>query len=267
MLPYVVGLVFVVIVLMSQHLSRRVVAKKQAVQGSTILGSYLGLMGSFCGITLAFMLNAAWSNHEQTREVINQEAQMLGSIAYFGRGLPHPFDQNVINQAQRYAQTVIDDEWPSLSKNQQSLKLNHESAKLGLVILHYQPKDAIGNGLRQQLLESFAQLRTLRSERRLKARYQIPHELWVFIIFGAFNILFFCVMLEMDYHRFHLAQTGIIATFLALSLSITWDLQNPFQGFSAVSPAPFTYFQEDSFMNETAWQKLNDEPLIISPLE
>ncbi|RYX83717.1 DUF4239 domain-containing protein [bacterium] len=257
LLPYLLGVLFVILVMVVQSRFRRTTSKRIPFKGDHILGYYVGLMSSLSGITLAFILSAAWNNHEQTREVTNQEAQVLGSIAFFGRGLPDPLGSKVVQQVQQYAQTAIDDEWPSLARGVYSLKLNQESARLGLTILRYQPSNANNAALRQQLLTAFAQLRVLRGERRLKARYQIPAEIWIFMLFAAFCILISCVMLEIEHQRFHLLQTGLIATFLTLAVVITWDLQTPFEGFSNVTDTPFSRLMDDSFVNESAWQNLS----------
>lgn len=264
-LPYLLGVVFVVFVLALQKLLKRVTANQRPLQGTSILSSYLSLMTSFCGITLAFLLNAAWSNHEQTRGIVDREAQVLGSIAFIARGLPDPVDDNIVSSARSYAQTTIDDEWPSLARRRHSLKLDQESARLGLSILRYQPTDANRENVRQQLMGAFADLRVLRAERRLKAQYSIPGVIWAFILFSTLSILVSCVLLEIEHQKFHIAQTGLIAAFLALSLVIMWDLQNPFDGFSKVGTTPFSRLQDDMFTNETAWQKLNSESRDISP--
>jgi hypothetical protein len=259
MLPYLLGVTFVGLVLILQSLFKRASTNRSPLQGNNILAAYLGLMSSLCGITLAFLLSAAWNNHEQTSEITNQEALTLGSIAFYGRGLPRPFNDEVVAQVRQYAQTVIDDEWPSLAKGQYSPRLNQESARLGILILRYQPTNGRGEGVRQQLMEAFAELRVLRGERRLKAHYHIPVEIWVFIIFGALTILTSCILLEIEFQNFHLAQTGLIAAFLVLSLIIIWDLQSPFEGYSKVEPHSFLRLKDDMFINETAWQKLNSE--------
>jgi len=257
--PFTLGVVLVGLALMGQLVARRIAAARKLNKVNDIIGIYLTLVGAIYGIALAFVLTAAWSNQESTRELIDEEAQALGSIAFLARGLPHPDDDYVVLQTNQYASAMQDYEWPSLATGVPSDTLNLVSARLGLRILSFAPTDQRGNALDTELLSAFERLRALRGERRLKAEYRVPDAIWGLLIFGAVITLSLCYMLEVENRRLHLVQTGLVASLLAFALLITWNLQDPFRGVGNLSAEPFNHLADDRFMDEDAWRKLIGE--------
>ena len=88
--PLLLGVLLVLAALALQFALRHVAHVRRAPKINEIVGFYLALVGALYGIALAFILTAAWDNQEKARELTDQEAQALASVAFYARALPHP---------------------------------------------------------------------------------------------------------------------------------------------------------------------------------
>lgn len=252
--PLLIGTATVALVVLAQSLARRIPWVAKATRMNDVVGFYLGIIGVLYAVALTFVMVAAWENQDHARETADKEAQTLGTIGLLARGLPEPYAERLVDHARAYAQTAVDAEWPALGQGRESLRLDEDGAHISLVVMSYAPSDAHGQMLADHLVTACADLKSARRARRLTAGYQVPGAIWVLMVYGGLVTVALCFLFEVEQRGLHHVKTALLATFIVVSLLVTWDLQGPFQGLSNVSPEAFAnLLHNESTLDDSAW--------------
>src|SRR5215210_4165660 len=104
------------------HLVRRRVPLPVLETQHEVAGFIIGVLGAIYAVLLAFVVVAVWDQFGEAKATVSMEANQLSDLSRLAQGFPEPSHQRIQEALRAYAQSVIDDEWETMSKGKGSPK-------------------------------------------------------------------------------------------------------------------------------------------------
>jgi hypothetical protein len=197
-------------------------------------------MGVVFSLVFAFITVQVWQNYNGVNDAVTKEANNLNNIYRLYGAFP-PETQKVGREYLRdYTQTVIDEEWPLLSKDQFSLNAYTKLLKLEDQIITFQPQTPGQINAHQQMLRLLSDAAELRRSRVYNAKFALAAPAWIGLTSSVFIFLVFSCLFQMKSVRTHV----ILIIFLGLTIvGVLYFLIiyiHPFLGPMAIPPDSFS---------------------------
>ncbi len=200
----------------------------------------------FSTIFITFWIATNWSNvgtlKQTTIREANSIAQLYNDIGSLG-GAESPFFETKI---WNYLNSVINDEYPHLSRGEESPKTNAAFRELVLSIYNYKPLPQLSDELRyNRILEQVTDLSNYRENRLGFLSGNLNGPLLLFFIMMVFMGCFWTGFINTRNFRFTLF---IIMSQNLIMSSSSWlilEMDMPFQGQLRVDNAPFVGVQDE----------------------
>jgi hypothetical protein len=202
-------------------------------------GYIYNAMGVVYSLVFAFVTVLVWQNYNSVNDAVAKEASSLNDM-YFLFSAYNPKIEGQGREALKgYTTSLIQDEWPLLSKDQFSLKSYQELKKLGKIVINLQPQNLTESNAHQQLLRVYLDVTELRRSRIFNAGFSLSHPAWIGLISSSYIFLFFSCLFKMSSVRTHL----VLILFLGLTIvGVVYFLVlyiHPFLGPMAIQPDAF----------------------------
>jgi len=187
-------------------------------------------------VLLAFIAIATWESFTNSEDIVDREADCVGSIYRDTEGLPPVMGQEIRKDIREYVDTVIRIEWPI----QQSGRIPSQGWKplrrVHSAIVTMQPASRGEAVIQAELLRTLNMLYGARGSRLSAVRGHIPELIWWVIFFGASITTGYTYMFGFDDLRMHLITTAAVSTSMALVVVLIVALDWPFRGIVSVTP-------------------------------
>jgi len=201
-------------------------------------------------VLLAFIAIATWESFSQSEDIVDREADCVGSIYRDTQGLPAATGQQIRSDVRQYTDTVIRQEWPVQemakipTQGWEPLRRIHSA----IVTLHpANPGEAV---IEAELLKTLNMLYSARGSRLSAVQGHIPEVIWWIIFFGGVLTTGFTYLFGFHNFGMHLITTAAVATSLALVVVLIIALDWPFRGAVSVTPGAFV-------KTEQSWSDLS----------
>lgn len=190
---------------------------------------------------MGFMLFAVWSDFEAAERNVEGEASCLINLYWSAAGLPQAQRQEIRKLTSEYADPMIADEWPAMSRGSwtqtgtQIIKQFWEAAS--------QPQ-SLGASEQVSLEQTMSEIGSITEHRRIRQlqnETNLPTVLWIVLIVGAMITIMSSCLFGSEYPALHILQVVTLALLLSLSLVSIADINSPFQGTVHVKPTGFEY--------------------------
>lgn len=209
-------------------------------EDSEYAGYIYNAMGVVFSLVFAFITVLVWQNYNSVNDAVTKEANNLNNIYRLYGAFP-PETQKVGREYLiDYTQTVINDEWPLLSKGQFSINAYKKLLKVENQIIEFQPQNAGQINAHQQMLRLIADSAELRRSRIYNAKFALAKPAWLGLVSSVVIFLVFSCLFKMKSSRTHL----ILILFLGLTIvGVLYFLIiyiHPFLGPMAIPPDSFS---------------------------
>jgi hypothetical protein len=77
-----------------------------------LAGFLVAVISVTYAVLLAFIAVATWESYSHAQDIVDNEADYVGSIYRDTQGLPPDMGQSIRNDLQEYVATVVNQEWP-----------------------------------------------------------------------------------------------------------------------------------------------------------
>ena len=194
-------------------------------------------------VLLAFIAVATWESYTKASEVVQTEANLVGTLTRDTMGIPEPTAGVVRAEIGRYLEVVIHQEWPVQRTGRVS-----EVGWANLDRIHRQvaaisPANLGQAVLMEEMLRNLNELDRARTSRLDAAEGHIPSLVWfVILVLGVLTVGFTC-LLKAERFWVHWLMMAGITTALTLVIALIVELDYPFRGEISVSTAPFEQVQ------------------------
>ena len=199
--------------------------------------------GTIYAVFLAFLVVTVWESHEAAHANVSEEASLLSTL-YRGSSAMEPQSGGRLRtQVRAYTRAVIDDEWALQSQGRGASEAAR-AASLGL----FRVFAALSPSARQEdsaidnvQLGLIAQVQADRNKRTLASEESISPVIWMAAVANGVFVVVMSFFLYADRDWPHIVMSGILATMIAMLLSVIFILDHPFSGLLSLPPDAFRH--------------------------
>lgn len=209
-------------------------------------------------VLLAFIAIATWESFAQSGDIVDREADCVGSIYRDTQGLPPATGQQIRADVRQYTDTVIHQEWPVQEAAQIPNQGWEPLRRIHSAIVTMRPANSGEAVIEAELLKTLNMLYSARGSRLSAVQGHIPEVIWWIIFFGGALTVGFTYLFGFHNFRMHLITTAAVATSLALVVVLIIALDWPFRGEVSVTPDAFV-------KTEQSWNDLSFASPVAPP--
>jgi hypothetical protein len=214
-------------------------------ESNDFTGAVVAVIGTTYAVILAFMLSGVWNMSQQAQANEEQEANALVNIWRIGEQLPAAEGKSIEELCRRYAQYVVDQEWPAMQElspipKETDTVINQLWSVAGQSQAHA-GSDSIAI---YQLMEELRLLTEYRRIRLMHSREELPGILRAVLIVGGIITVAASCFFGVPSFRFHVLQVAVLTFLLSLVLVAIADIDRPYQGPVKVEPNGLRYAQQ-----------------------
>jgi Protein of unknown function (DUF4239) len=209
-----------------------------------VTGWQLGILGTTYGVILGFMLYTVWTDFHVAEVNTTLEATSLLNVSRVAMELPSPDREAMHGMAMRYADAVLQEEWPAMRRQEENHASEAVAGEMWRLIAETKiDGEAAGNSV-DHLTSSLSDLTERRNLREEELSVRLPAMLWILLMAGAGATVGSSCVLGNDNRWLHYFQVLALTFVVAVAIASIADLARPFEGSVAVSPAAFERVQK-----------------------
>ena len=217
-------------------------------EDSEYAGYIYNAMGVVFSLVFAFVTVLVWQNYNNVSDAVAKEASTLNNVYRVFSAFPPEIDKAGKSQVRKYVNTVINEEWPVLSKDEFSLEAYKELTALENFVVRIKPQNVGESNAHQQLLHLTLQATELRRSRIFNAKFALAAPAFAGLVMSLLVFMIFSCLFRMKSQKIHI----ILITFLSLTIvGILYFLIlyiHPFLGPLAITSVPFTELLSTSWL-------------------
>lgn len=213
-----------------------------------VVGPNVSVIGTTYAVLIAFMLSGVWTNLQHASLNAEQEANSLVNIFRFAYHLPPESRAQIHDLARRYCHAMVDEEWPMMTRGEQSPTAHRITQQLWNALSSVQPRNPSEQTVMDHSLSELSEMTEHRRIRLLQSRQRLPPILWAVLVVGGLVTVGSTCLFGVENFKLHIVQVFEISFLLSLMLVAIASINRPYQGDVHVGPGAFQYALET--MNE-----------------
>jgi len=159
-----------------------------------IIGWHVGVIGTTYAVILAFLLSGVWANFEGASNNAEVEANGLVSVFRLSNGLPSPVRESIQRLCRRYADVMVNEEWPAMYRGTLSPESFQVTQQLWNTVTSARLQSASEQTSMNRLISELTNMTEHRRIRQSQSRSKLPGLLWaVLLIGGMITISYSCL--------------------------------------------------------------------------
>ncbi len=228
----------IALALLCLFIFRRFWLPRGRFQHNDVIGWQISFLGTTYAVIIAFMLSDVWNDYLRAETNAERESNALVNIYRVAEGLPSAKEQ-VQGLARRYAEAMIREEWPAMTKG----GFGKSGSAIVAALWNAIPTIAAHNASEQASLERLLNDLTNMTERRRIRHYEagskIPGVFWLLLITGGVLTVFYTCLFDVEETRMHVLQVIGITFIISLVLVTIDDVDGPYGGALRIQPTGF----------------------------
>ena len=222
-------------------LARKRILRTNSITHNDVAGPILATIGTVLAVMMSFMVVGVWQEFDGSAQTVQTEASALADLHHLADAFPQPSRNHLKAKVDRYVTDVIAIEWPMMRSGNESFRVHDEAYQIEAAVTHIMPHNAAETNLQAAALEVTHRFLDARRERIHDNRQGIPLILWaVMMLIGCITVLFsFYFRVDRPFAQY--LMVIVLTTVIAITFSLIAELDYPFRGDIAVSPAPFVH--------------------------
>jgi hypothetical protein len=204
-----------------------------------VTGWQLGILGTTYGVILGFMLYTVWNDFHVAEINSNLEATSLLRVTRIAAALPSPEREEFRALGLKYADVVINQEWPAMRVQQDSYASEVVGAEMWELLTKMRRTGKGEAGETDHLTSALGDLSERRNLREQEFQVRLPAMLWLLLLAGAGATVGSACLLGNDSKWLHYCQVLALTFVVAVTLASIADLARPFEGAVSVTPVAF----------------------------
>jgi hypothetical protein len=204
-----------------------------------IVGWQLSVIGTTYAVILGFMLFNVWSNFRAADINADQESNALVNLYRLSEALPDSTRIKIQQDARRYAEIMIQEEWPDMAHRTLSAAGTAVTQELWETVVTAGKDPAVQGPDFTQALTELSTMTQHRRVRHLESEFRIPGLLWTVLLAGGLITLISSCLLSAENLRLHFVLVICMSLVLGITLLAIAEVDQPFRGAVRVQPHGF----------------------------
>ena len=201
-------------------------------------GPVFNQVGVMLAVLLAFVFSEVWGEYRTAALAISGECGALHGAAMLASALPNEEGKPVIADIATYAATVVNREWPAMSRRRRSEEAAHAlraALRQAAMLKVTTPVEVSTQG---EIVSLLAQAHAQRETRTFQLTQGMPTVMWIMLIALSLALIGFVVFSGAE-RSTHMVFAGVFAGAVALVLVLVQMLDFPFEGALALGDGDF----------------------------
>jgi len=190
-------------------------------------------------VLLAFVVVISWQNFDKAQTHVVTEANCLVSLYRDSLAFAKPFESDVHSLIKEYVDVVINEEWVSLARGEESVKAQDIFRNLWALYTSYEPQTEKEKIFFAESVRKLNDLREMRRLRIIDSTAGVHPVLWFVLIVGAITTIGFASFFGMDKFINHAIMVSALSVLIALILLTILSFEFPFTGDVRIEPGMF----------------------------
>lgn len=195
-----------------------------------LIGWQLNMLATTHAVILGFMLYTEWTNFIAIQLNIETEAGALQNIYRLADGLPPEQRAVLQRQAQAYAVTAIESDWPEMAAGQLPESTHQIDRRMWQTLMSVRAATPEQITAESHALTQLSVLTQGRRTRLLQSRGRLPLIFWYVLIVGGVLTITSVATFGSRVLRLHMFQVCSLTLLVTLAILAIADLDRPFQG-------------------------------------
>jgi Protein of unknown function (DUF4239) len=201
-----------------------------------LTGYSVAIISVTYAVLLAFIAIATWESFTNSEDIVDREADYVGSIHRDTQGLPPAMGREIRKDIRDYVDTVIRAEWPVQQSGRVPSRGWEPLRRVHSAIVTMQPASRGEAVIQAELLRTLNSLYGARGSRLSAVQGHIPGVIWWVIFLGGAITTGYTYLFGFDDLRMHIITTTAVSTSMALVVVLIIALDWPFRGAVSVTP-------------------------------
>ncbi len=209
------------------------------------IGWQLSVLGTTYAVILGFMLYAVWTDFGVAEANADLEGNALVNVYRLAEGLPDQQRARLQELTRRYADAVINQDWPQMAANQVPSGTGEINADMWKTLMSVKAASPAEITAEDHALSELSALTEHRRTRILQSTSRLPVVLWFVLIVGGGVTVASSCLFGSGNRVLHTLQVFAFSLLIALALVAIADINRPFQGSVHVSNYAFIRAQQN----------------------
>lgn len=227
-------------------LVQRAIPYTRLVKHNDVAGFLFSMVGVIYAVVLGFVVIVVWEKFDAAMVTSIREESAVSDLYRLANVYPPQIKKEVRRQILDLARTMLDQEWPAMSRGANSREAWIKGENLTYTVEMFQPAGPAQNNLHTAsigIIERFLDARRDRLHEQVGAIYPL---LWWTLLVGAFSTIGFTYFFGTENRRMQLVMTGVIAVLIATMFVLIAEFDRPFAGRMAIEPDIWAKFLHDA---------------------
>lgn len=219
-------------------LVRRFIPHQVLEKHNDVTGFVLAIVGVIYAVLLAFVVVIAWESFNTSESNAQTEVTAASDLYRLSKTFREPEQKALRDELIHYAQLVRDQDWPAMQHGGESEAADesaHRVSDLAVRMINSDSRNHVA--VEESVMGLVREFQDARRTRLNENDEGIPRSLWTGLILGAICTIAFTYLFGVENFRMQLVMTALLATLVALMLSMIVALDYPYRGATSISPA------------------------------
>jgi Protein of unknown function (DUF4239) len=227
------------IAMAAQLLIRKWVGADNLARNNEIAGFKFATVGVIYAVLLAFTVIAVWEKFSEAQNAVTDEAGAVSALDHFTEG-KEPEAVAVRSALARYLKSVIDDEWPAMSREGESQSTEHALDSVYEATVALNRSGAMGTASMAEIFRLVDEVTAARRSRLHLATGLVPNVIWITLFMGALLTVGFTLFFGSENPVAQVSMTGVLSILVTTGLVVILSIDHPFTGPVYIHPEPLS---------------------------
>jgi hypothetical protein len=210
-----------------------------------LIGWQLNVLGTTYAVVLGFMLYTAWTEYGAAELNVNLEASSLRNLYRVAQALPQPQSGQLVALTRDYADSVIQQDWPTMGRGLVPEASHEINEKLWKTLMSVKVSSASESVTLDHAMTELTALTNHRRTRLLQCVSRLPGVFWGVLLIGFILTLISAAIFGSSKARVHAYMVFSITLLVTLVMLAIADVDRPFSGWVHVGDYPFVRASEN----------------------
>lgn len=222
------------------RLIRKRLAWEHQKENHEVAGFLFNALGLIYAVIVAFVIFISWTEYKDALNHCEKEADHLRIVYRNSKAFDQETQNRIKESVARYAELVVNEEWPLLGDGIASDKAKSVLVELWNIHIKMNGLDSPAKQIvLQSSMDNLSQSAEARMMRIAVSKKHVPSAVWIVILTGALTSVGFSLFFGTRDFRIQASLTSLFAMTNAIIMLLIFLLDHPFSGSAGIRPGIF----------------------------